>query len=112
VGNSGQGLQNNYGSILTNNLGALAYDPSAAHPNFEFTIKNFSQLSSTINPYSGFWIKLYAGSGQDGPIGEEASGFLFVPGFPEPQNIPEPTTWLAWTLVGGGAVWRLRRGKK
>jgi hypothetical protein len=108
---SPNGIQANYGAVLTNNLGALAFNPDASHPNFEFTIANFSKISSTVDPTKGFWFKVYAGSGQDNPIGEEAGqGFYKVPGFPQQQQIPEPTTWLAWSLVGaGGAAFRLRR---
>ena len=25
------------------------------------------------------------------------------------DSIPEPTTWLAWSLVAGGAAWTVRR---
>lgn len=105
-----QGIQNNYGSILTNNVGNLAFDPSAAHPGFEFTIKNFSKISPSLDPHQGFWIQAYAGSPDDNPIGEEKTGFIRVPALEE-FHIPEPTTWLAWSLVAGAAAaYRLRRG--
>lgn len=109
--NINQGIQNQYGATLTNNLGALAFDPSAAHPNFEFSIANFSTIPG-IDPTKGFWVKLYLGSAQDGPIGEESTAFFRVPKF-APQFIPEPTTWLAWSLVAGVGAFRLRgRSKK
>lgn len=102
-------LESAYGTILKNNMGNLAFDPSAAHPNFEFTIKNFSKISSQLDPTKGFWVQAYAGSPNDNPIGEEGIGFVHVPAF-APQNIPEPTTWLAWSLVAGAAAAvRLRR---
>ncbi len=111
-GLTSQGIQYNYGTILPSNQGSLAFDPSAAHPNFEFTINNFSKISSTLDPTKGFWIQAYAGSAQDGPIGEEVTGLIKIPAF-QNQNIPEPTTWLAWTLVLGGSLRQLRRrGKK
>jgi hypothetical protein len=99
------GIQNNYGSTLTGHVGALAFNPSAAHPNFEFTVTNFSTIPG-IDPTVGFWVKVYAGSPDDGSVGEENSQWIHVPAFAA-ETIPEPTTWLAWTLlVGGGAVWR------
>jgi hypothetical protein len=96
---------------LTNNLGNLAFDPSAAHPGFEFTIKNFSKISPTLDPTKGFWIQAYAGSPNDNPIGEESTDFIKIPAF-APQTIPEPTTWLAWSLVAGAAGYRLRRRRQ
>jgi hypothetical protein len=110
---AGGGIQNSYGATLTNNLGNLAFDPSAAHPGFEFTIQNFSKISpNLLNPKEGFWISAYAGSGQDNPIGEERIANIKIPAF-SPETIPEPTTWLAWTVVTAtaGAV-RLRRRSK
>lgn len=104
------GIQNNYGATLTNNLGSLAFNPDAAHPNFEFTIKNFSKISPSLDPSVGFWIRAYAGSPDDGPVGEETTQF-HVPAF-APEKIPEPTTWMAWSLLAGAAAVRLRkRGK-
>jgi hypothetical protein len=112
AGMSNQGLQNNYGAAVTGSQGTLAFDPSASHPNFEFSISNFSKISSSVDPTQGFWIRAYAGSAQDGPIGEENTALIRIPKL-APQTIPEPTTWLAWTLVAGSAAYRLRRrGKK
>jgi hypothetical protein len=107
-----QGIQNNYGQTLTNNLGALAFDPSAAHPGFEFTIKNFSKISPSLDPTRGFWVQAYAGSPEDNPIGEESTSFFNVPAFSPEKVVPEPTTWLAWTLVAGAAAVRVRRRGK
>lgn len=105
------GIQSSYGATMTNNLGALAFNPSAAHPDFEFTIANFSKIPG-INVNQGFWIQAYAGSAQDGAVGETSLPFTFVP-TPQPQEIPEPTTVLAWTvLAGGAALSRVRRGAK
>jgi hypothetical protein len=107
------GIQNSYGASLANNLGALAFDPSAAHPGFEFTIKNFSKISpDLLNPKDGFWIQAYAGSGQDNPIGEERTAFIKIPALSE-QQVPEPTAWLAWTFVAATAgAARLRRRRR
>ncbi|SIO59586.1 PEP-CTERM protein-sorting domain-containing protein [Singulisphaera sp. GP187] len=108
-GSNNKSLQNSYGATLTNNLGTLAFDPSAAHPGFEFTIKNFSHMApGVLDPKDGFWVAAYAGSPNDNPIGEESSGFLHVPSFG--AQVPEPATVLSWTIVAAaaGAV-RLRR---
>jgi MYXO-CTERM domain-containing protein len=119
-----------FGTTLTNNLGNLAYDPSTAHPGFEFTIKNFSKIPG-LNALQngGFYLQAFSGNGQLIVDGKDAVGNTFV-SFAQPQNLlpppsgtvtppppppikpnntPEPTTVLAWGLVAGGAAWRLRR---
>jgi hypothetical protein len=127
--NSAGGLARSYGPTLTNNVGALAYDPSSAHPGFEFTIKNFSQIPGLNALTNGFYLSAYAGSGTTVIVGK-SDIFNTLVGAPlqQPQNIqtpptvtpptpppintptvPEPTTILAWGLVAGGAGWRLRR---
>ena len=109
---SNAGIENNYGATLTGHVGTLAFDPSSANPSFEFTIPNFNSIAG-LNPASGFWVKLYSGSADDGSVGEESTAWIHVPAFAA-ESIPEPTTWLAWTLLGGGAVWHrrlVRRGR-
>lgn len=102
------GIQNNYGSTLASHMGALAFDPSKDQPDFEFTIDNFDQIPG-LDPSVGFWVKVYAGSPDDGSVGEQNSQWMRVPAFAA-QGIPEPATWLAWALlVGGGATCRRRR---
>ena len=127
------GIAQAYGMTLTNNLGALAYDPSAAHPDFEFTIKNFSKIPGLNALTNGFYISAYAGTGTTIIVGKSAIvDTLVAPPEPQtlnqPQNLqnppppitpptppppsvltPEPTTILAWGLVAGGAGWRFRR---
>jgi hypothetical protein len=122
------GLAQAYGTTLTNNLGALAYDPTQAHPDFEFTIKNFSKIPGLNALTNGFYISAYAGTGTTIIVGKSAIANTLV-GSPlnQPQNLqnppppitppapphsiltPEPTTILAWGLVAGGAGWRFRR---
>ena len=103
------GLGYNFGQAATNTPGALAFDPSAAHPGFEFTIKNFSKIAG-LDPTQGFWVKAYAGSPDDVVVGEAALDFTRVPALDQ-QNIPEPTTILGWSLVVGVAAarWHLQR---
>jgi len=113
TGSNGNSIQNSYGANLSNHQGELAFSPSADHPGFEFTIKNFSQIApNVLDPSKGFWLKAYLGSPDDVVIGEEGTGYLRVPAF-EPFSVPEPTTWLAWTLVAGaGAVAQFRRRRQ
>jgi hypothetical protein len=126
IGPNGSNIQNAYGTTLTANLGALAYDPSQAHPGFEFTIKNFSKIPGLNALTNGFYVSAYAGTGTTYLVGKSAVADTFVgaPLVKEPQDLntpnpittatpavrtPEPTTVLAWGLVAGGAGWRFRR---
>ncbi|HMB07003.1 MAG TPA: hypothetical protein VKP69_25135 [Isosphaeraceae bacterium] len=105
------GLASNYGTKLPSNTGNLAFDPNLDHPGFEFTIKNFSKIPG-LDPSKGYWIEAYAGSAQDRAVGETQLPFYRIPGLAGQtigSSIPEPTTIVAWTVVIGGAIWRLRR---
>lgn len=101
------GLSNSFGTNLPAFQGTLAFDPSAAHPQLEFTIKNFSKIPG-INPAQGFWIEAYAGSLNDVVVGEMGLGFTKIAAF-SPQNIPEPAALLAWAAIAGAAALRSRR---
>jgi len=94
-----------FGRNLPQNQGNLAFDPTPAHPQLEFTIKNFNQL---IDPSKGYWIEGFAGSAEDRYVGETNLGWTKIPQLAA-QNIPEPSTWLAWSLASGMVAWRLRR---
>jgi hypothetical protein len=104
--NLNSSLANSYGAPLSNFQGSLFYNPSAEHPDFEFSVKNFSQLPG-YDPVNGFGLVAYAGSPDD-TFGEE--GVLF------PRvafgRIPEPATILGWTLVSLGAAWRVRARRR
>ena len=104
--NAASGLGYQFGQTLPQFTGNLAYDPTPAHPQLEFTITNFSKIPG-LNPSSGFWIEMYAGSAVDG-VGEAGLAWTKIP-VTAAQNIPEPTTWLAWTLVASAAACRFRR---
>ncbi len=99
------GLAYMFGQNLTNNQGNLAFDPSPAHSQLEFTIKNFNQL---INPADGFWIEGFAGSSVDRYAGQTNLGWTQIPELAA-QNIPEPSTLLAWSLASSMVAWRLRK---
>ena len=128
------GLAQAYGTTLTKNLGSLAYDPSAAHPDFEFTIPKFSKIPGLNALTNGFYISAYAGTGSTIIVGKSAIPDTFVsppeaqqltppvnlnngltPGNTTPTTTitplgtPEPTTILAWGLVAGVAGLRVRR---
>jgi len=103
------GLGYMFGQNRPQNQGNLAFDPSAAHPQLEFTIKGFNQL---INPSKGFWIEGFAGSAEDRYVGTTNLAWTKVPQLAAQQipSTPEPSTWLMWSLAASGMVlWRLRR---
>jgi hypothetical protein len=105
--NVNAGLSRNFGESLPNHQGILAFNPSAEHPDFEFTIRNFSQIPG-IDPSQGFWMAAYAGSVKDVVVGEDALQWTRIPRF-SPQGVPEPTTILAWSFTAFGAAWSYRR---
>jgi len=132
---STSGLTYSYGQTLTANTGNLAYDPSSAHPGFEFTIKNFSKIPGLNALTNGFYLSAYTGSEQTIIVGKSDIANTFVkPQLNSPQNLnppptavpptvtpmipptvsntPEPTTVLAWGLIIGGSAWRFRRRRQ
>jgi hypothetical protein len=107
---SNMGLAFSFGPSLTDHAGALAFSPSADHPDFEFTIGNFVKLPG-LDPKQGFIVSAFAGTSSDIVAGED---YLFKTrvGFPSPQepSIPEPAALIDWAAVAGAALaWRVRR---
>lgn len=105
------GLGHNYGSNISGVVGTLAFDPSAEHPDFIFTIANISQKTQ-FNPSTGFFISAFAGSPDDVIAGEDTVGWTFIPGFPTigtPQTVPEPASFVLIGLGGGLILARMRR---
>jgi hypothetical protein len=100
------GLEFSFGQPLSG-AGSLAFNPSAAHPDFEFTLNNFSKISG-INPANGLYLEAYAGTPGNAD-GKLQTSWIFSPAAQQPIGAPEPTTWLAWLLLAGGAGWRYRR---
>jgi hypothetical protein len=108
-------LASGFGQQLAN-AGNLAFNPSAAHPDAEFTINNFSKISG-INPANGIALQVYAADPtaapdpvtgtqtEDGPV---QTSWIYLPA-PQGIHTPEPTTWVAWLLMAGGAGWQYRR---
>jgi hypothetical protein len=107
------GLAYSYGTKLPQFTGNLAFDPGTVtngtiRPGFEFTIPNFSKIPG-LSGSGSLWIEAYAGSAQDGAVGETQIPFYRIPN-PASQVIgPEPATLALWSLVAGGAAWRLRK---
>lgn len=108
--NNGLTLGYAFGESLDAHNGGLFAIPSAEHPDFEFTIKNFSQLPG-FNPLSdSFGVTAYAASLDAIIVGEDMVQYTAV----SPQVIiPEPATLLAWsTVLAGGACWQLARRRR
>lgn len=103
--NTGGGLGTTYGASLNEHSGNLAYEPSAAHPDFLFSINNVSKIPGfDINKGIGFLVK--AGAGDDGDVGEEDLAYTRVEYAQLINPVPEPATILAWSIMAGGAAWR------
>jgi hypothetical protein len=102
------GLPFSFGQSMPNS-GNLAYNPSAAQPDLEFTIKNFSKISG-VNPANGFYLEAYSGT-PGNTEGKLQTSYINVPPVEE-QALPEPTTWLVWAALAGGAAYRFRRSRR
>jgi hypothetical protein len=123
---SNAAFQDNYTTQLNSAMGNLAFSPSPAHPDFEFSIAHWSQFKALTGP-GGYYVSAYAGSPDDVVAGESKlpwfhmaagsqtvtpGGDLTPPGPTIHPNIPEPTAVLGWTLMAGGVTWALRRSRK
>lgn len=100
------GLAYQFGAVMPQHTGDLAFNPSPAHPQLEFTIKNFSKIPG-LDPSAGYWISAYAGSSLDGVAGEAYLDWSRIPSNAE-LLIPEPTTLVAWSLLAAAAAIRFR----
>jgi hypothetical protein len=104
------GIPYSFGEALVDHNGGLAFDPSAEAPDFEFLVKNFSKLpgmpEGAFEWGNGFGVGAFAGTNKDIVAGEDSIPYTNI----QPQNIPEPSTILGWTVVvAGGLGWTLRR---
>lgn len=126
-------LQASYANSITTAVGTLLYSPSAQHPDFEFTIQNFSKLFG-LSLANGFYFSAFAGSPDDAVVGEDRIGWTYISGFqpqpqiinptpsgglippgaptgtPAPQFVPEPASLALYGL--GGAVLLLASRKR
>jgi hypothetical protein len=90
----GTSLESAYGTPIKTSTGTLLYNPSAAHPDFEFTISNFSNLYG-LNLANGFYFSAYAGSPDDAVVGEDHIPWTYVNGYQTgPQGVFTPAGWL------------------
>jgi hypothetical protein len=97
----------NFGTQLTAQTGNLLFDPSKDHPDFEFTINNFSKIPG-FDIKKGYGAIAFAGSPDDVVAGEDATPYVLIS--PEVISTPEPATVLTWSAALAGATWfRYRR---
>jgi hypothetical protein len=96
-------LLTSFGQTFTAGMGNLAFNPSTATPDFEFTITNFSKLLGA-NPLQGVVVMT-----QDGEVNVDTSKDVLVGVGVEAQQIPEPTALLVWAGLAGGMTWGYRR---
>jgi hypothetical protein len=103
-------LLSGFGQTSTVGTGTLAFNPTAATPDFEFSITNFSKLLGA-NPANGV-----VAMTQDGEINLTTSKDEIVGvGLQAqiiPPHTPEPTTWMVWAGLAGGMAWRSRRSRR
>jgi hypothetical protein len=93
------GLSGAYGASLNSHNGNLAFEPSKDHPDFEFSISGVSKIPGfDIN--NGLGLTAFAGASDDIDIGEDAVPYTHF----ALEQIPEPATVLAWSLVAAGAA--------
>ena len=101
------GLPYGFGETLYDHMGNLAFDPSADHPDFAFTIEKFSMLPGADLSKNGFGVTAFAGTIGGIVIGEDSMPLTAVSA---QAIIPEPASILGWTLLASvGAVWGYRR---
>lgn len=108
---SSAGLAYNYGDPLNAYNGGLAFDPSAAHPDFEFAIKDFTHLpgfSPSLYALNGIGITAFAGTPFDVVAGEDSVPMIQL----SPQAVPEPASLLAWSVALGAAAFGVRMRRR
>ena len=96
-------LLTGFGQTLTAGMGNLAFNPTTATPDFEFTVTNFSKVLGA-NPANGVVVMT-----QDGEVNVDTSKDELVGVGVEAQQIPEPTALLVWAGLAGGMTWGYRR---
>jgi hypothetical protein len=100
-------LLTGFGTTISSGMGNLAFNPSSATPDYEFSIPNFSSVLGA-NPDKGVVIML-----QDGEVNVDTSKDELVGvGLQAqviPPHTPEPTTWIVWAVLAGGSAWGYRR---
>jgi hypothetical protein len=90
-------------SLNADHNGNLAFEPSVAHPDFEFVVSNLSKIPG-FDITKGIGVQAFAGTSADIDVGEDSVPYTHI-SF-ETTTIPEPATVLAWSFVLAGATWR------
>jgi hypothetical protein len=96
-------LLTGFGQTLTAGMGNLAFTPSTATPDYEFTITNFSKVLGA-NPDKGVVVMT-----QDGEVNVDTSKDELVGVGIQAQELPEPGAVLVWSVLAGGLAWGYRR---
>jgi hypothetical protein len=96
-------LLTGFGQTLPSGMGNLAFSPSTATPDFEFSITNFSKVLGA-SPSKGVVVMT-----QDGEVNVDTSKDELVGVGLQAQELPEPTALLVWAGLAGGMVWGYRR---
>ena len=96
-------LLTGFGQTRTAGMGNLAFTPSTAKPDYEFTITNFSKVLGA-NPDKGVVIMT-----QDGEVNVDTSKDELVGVGIQAQELPEPAAILVWSVLAGGMAWGVRR---
>lgn len=104
------GLPYGFGASIPGVTGDLAFDPSAAHPDFVFVIENVSRIAG-FSPSSGYWISAFAGSPDDVVAGEDTIAWTRVPPTSSPQVVPEPSS-VVLLAIGGAIAWNSFRRRR
>ena len=97
-------LLTGFGQTLTAGMGNLAFTPSTATPDFEFTITNFSKVLGAQPRTRGVVVMT-----QDGEVNVDTSKDELVGVRVQAQEIPEPAAVLVWAGLAGGMAWGYRR---
>lgn len=101
------GIQFGFGRNMPIHQGTLFFNPSAAQPDFEFSIANISKIKG-IDLKNGIYVSAYAGSFTGVVAGKDYVDWQKTAALAT-QTIPEPATVLAWSLVLGGSALYARR---
>lgn len=110
---TGNGWGYSYGKALPQFTGQLAFDPSAAHPGFEFTITNFSKIPG-MNLAKGFGIGSFSGSQYLIVAGKDIMPItrVVLPTSALEVVTPEPATSLSWSIGLGASALLARRRRR
>ncbi len=96
-----------FGEPLPDHLGQAPQSPGPESPDVLFQIARFSELPG-LELDEGFSVAAYAGTVYDIVAGEDQIPLTQIAPI-LPQQIPEPSTWLAWSCLAGVSGWLIRR---